>query len=342
MSAEDYAMLGCQVGAGEEELKKAYRKLALKYHPDKCGGSNDKFVQLQSALERITASRNTPKVELPTGPPLECDIKSSLEKIYAGEIRKLKITKNVKCHGCSGSICPVCGGAGRQVQVIQIGPGMMQQIVVPCGSCGGQGKIPSNCAACSGKGFISETKVLTIHTKPGKLNQIVKIQGEGEYKMGTNPGPLLVKINVQPHEIFTPHPTADNKIDLLICKDISLLDALSGINFSIKYLDGNDLHIYLPYIRVGDVFKLDGYGLVRGNSSLYIKFNINFPPEQPTSPILVTPIKINANLTNVHIPIKSELPPMVDLPVDGGADSDGDENNLPGHNPGHPPQCRQM
>lgn len=36
----------------EEEIKKSYRKLILKYHPDK-GGSNDKFIELQTAYKTL-------------------------------------------------------------------------------------------------------------------------------------------------------------------------------------------------------------------------------------------------------------------------------------------------
>ena len=36
MSKDYYKTLGCGKQATQEELKKAYRKLALKWHPDRC------------------------------------------------------------------------------------------------------------------------------------------------------------------------------------------------------------------------------------------------------------------------------------------------------------------
>ena len=36
----------------EEEIKKSYRKLVLQCHPDK-GGSNDKFIELQTAYKTL-------------------------------------------------------------------------------------------------------------------------------------------------------------------------------------------------------------------------------------------------------------------------------------------------
>jgi hypothetical protein len=53
----DYLMLGVEVGASWEEVKKAYRKLAARLHPDKHPddpeGARQKFVQVQEAYQRL-------------------------------------------------------------------------------------------------------------------------------------------------------------------------------------------------------------------------------------------------------------------------------------------------
>jgi molecular chaperone DnaJ len=49
--------LGVEVGASWEEVKKAYRKLAARLHPDKHPddpeGARQKFVQVQEAYQRL-------------------------------------------------------------------------------------------------------------------------------------------------------------------------------------------------------------------------------------------------------------------------------------------------
>lgn len=59
MGKDYYKILGLQKGATEDELKKAYRKMALKYHPDKnkSPGAEEKFKEIAEAYEVL----NDPK-----------------------------------------------------------------------------------------------------------------------------------------------------------------------------------------------------------------------------------------------------------------------------------------
>ena len=53
MGRDFYQILGVQRGASEDEIKKAYRKMALKYHPDKnkSPGAEEKFKEIALAFE---------------------------------------------------------------------------------------------------------------------------------------------------------------------------------------------------------------------------------------------------------------------------------------------------
>ena len=56
MGKDYYKILGLSKGASDDDIKKAYRKLALKYHPDKNKepGAEEKFKEVAEAYEILS------------------------------------------------------------------------------------------------------------------------------------------------------------------------------------------------------------------------------------------------------------------------------------------------
>ena len=52
---DPYKILGVSRDASEDEIKKAYRRLAKQYHPDvnKTAGAEEKFKEIQNAYQQI-------------------------------------------------------------------------------------------------------------------------------------------------------------------------------------------------------------------------------------------------------------------------------------------------
>ena len=65
MIQDPYRVLGLEPGASDDEVKAAYRKLALKHHPDRVAtlgedvrrAAEEKFQQINNAKERIYKAR---------------------------------------------------------------------------------------------------------------------------------------------------------------------------------------------------------------------------------------------------------------------------------------------
>ena len=62
----DFDVLGIPHGASKEDVRKAYKRLALRFHPDK-GGSNEAFQQVLSSYQRLSGmSTHVPIILTPS------------------------------------------------------------------------------------------------------------------------------------------------------------------------------------------------------------------------------------------------------------------------------------
>uniref|UniRef100_A0A182MN99 Uncharacterized protein n=1 Tax=Anopheles culicifacies TaxID=139723 RepID=A0A182MN99_9DIPT len=135
-----YDILGVQPTCTPEELKKAYRKLALKFHPDKNPNEEEKFKQISMAYEVLSDPEKkaiydeggeaaikqgsggggggfhspmdifhmffnggfTGRKSERKSHDLIHTLAVSLEELYTGTKRKLALQKNVICESCEG------------------------------------------------------------------------------------------------------------------------------------------------------------------------------------------------------------------------------------------------
>ncbi|CAD7681383.1 unnamed protein product [Nyctereutes procyonoides] len=221
-----YDVLGVKPNTTQEELKKAYRKLALKYHPDN-PNEGEKFKQISQDYEVLSDAK---KRELHDkggeqaikeggagggfGSPMDIfdmffggggrmqrerrgknvvhQLSVTLEDLYNGTTRKLALQKNVICDKCEGP-----GGKKGAVECShQIGSGMVQQI---------QSVPKDRCKSCNGRKILREKKILEVHIDKGvKDGQKITFHGEGDQEPGLEPGDIIIVLDQKDHAVFTP------------------------------------------------------------------------------------------------------------------------------------------
>lgn len=135
------------------------------------------------------------------------------------------------------------------------------------------------CDECPNMELTTQEKLLEVEVEPGmKDGAQQKFHGEGEPHIDGDPGDLIVKIRTQPHPVFERRGD-----DLYTNATISLADALTGFSISLKHLDGHVVKVNREKVTwPGAKVRKSGEGMPNYENnnqkgSLYITFDVEFP-----------------------------------------------------------------
>ncbi len=288
MSKKDfYSILGVARSATADELKKAYRKLAMQYHPDKNPGNKkaeDKFKEITEAYETLSDEQK----------------RKSYDQFGSSDFQNFG-----GFGGAAGGFEGFRrGGAASGPGGFQGDPDQFQDIF---GDVFGEffsGKArarkPSRGAdlrytlavtmeeAAAGceklisfvrqKGVNNETAKLSVHVPAGvRESQKLKLTNEGDAPGGGGqPGDLYVIIQVLPHLFFT-----RDENDVLIDIPLNFTDALLGTSIEIPTLTGKAALKIPPGTSSGQTFRLKAKGFPRlgsfGAGDMLVKIQLVIP-----------------------------------------------------------------
>jgi len=137
------------------------------------------------------------------------------------------------------------------------------------------------CKPCNGKKVQKDKKKLKIEIDKGAPNgERYTIHGEGDEIPDAEAGDVIVQIKERPNKLF--HRKG---ADLIIEKEISLIESLTGLDFVLTHLDGKKYRIKNTpgeIIKHDDIKTVENLGMPFSKKTytfgnLFIHFKVKFP-----------------------------------------------------------------
>ena len=284
-----YEVLGVQRNASEADIKKAYRQLAKKYHPDmnkgdKAAEAEEKFKEVNEAYSVLSDAEKRRQYDS-MGHDAFTQAASGAGPGpggfggfggFGGGFGGFDDIFGSIFGGFGGQTARRSGPRrGRSLRVDiaidleQAYKGVTKQVNI------GRNEA---CASCGGKGVQYKKRKIKVNIPAGiDDGQIITMSGEGEAgTQGGPPGDINVVVSVRPHEIFE-----RNGPDLYMKMDISFVRAALGGDIIVPTID-QPVKYHVPEgTQPGAIFRLKGQGMPRlrgiGRGDLYVTLNIEVP-----------------------------------------------------------------
>ncbi len=268
-----YEALGVAEDASEAEIRSAYKKLAIRFHPDKNPGdaaAEERFKELTQAYEVLTDAKKRQAYD------------ARLRGGFAGGFEDLSdlfggFSFNIE--DILGRHADLFGGFGvpfhaRRVQ--QKGPDVEAELKVDFRTAAKGGKVDVSLRLPVTGVPQGEVKNVTIKIPPGiEDGTPMRLRGLGQAGMAGGPaGDLLLRIRVTPDARFSRRGS-----HLVVDLPVSVTTAALGGKATVPTLDGEATVTVPPGTSSGSKLRLKGLGVQGGDLLAEIRITV---PKEPS------------------------------------------------------------